>query len=139
MQHGNPPLPSNRKIMKKNIRTVDISQAESKRLARAIQECYSVMNSFKTDDPGFSRLRVAFTPLYTMLKEYAELSFQREFDIGLMFEATVKEIDLIGGTTTVDFVHSTALLNTVYTITFRNHLYTPEGSRPGLVNWKAML
>jgi hypothetical protein len=138
MRHGNPPLPSNRKIMKKNFRIVDISQAESKRLARAISECMSATNSFKLDDPEVSRLRIAFTPLYTMLKEYAELSFQREFDIGLMFEATIKEIDFINGTTDISFVHSTAQLNTTYNITFRNHLhYEKAGSETP--SWKATL
>lgn len=139
MQHGLPQLPSNRKIMKKNFRVVDISQSESKRLTRAIHECMSVMNSFKTDDPGVSKLRIAFVPLYTMLREYAELSFQREFDVGLMFEVVVKEIDFINGTTDISFVHSTAQLNTVYNITFRNHLYSEKEHDLQSPNWKVTL
>jgi hypothetical protein len=139
MQYGKPELPSNRKIMKKNFRVVDISQSESKRLTRAIHECMSVMNSFKTDDPGVSKLRIAFVPLYTMLREYAELSFQREFDVGLMFEVTVKEINFINGTTDISFVHSTAQLNTVYNITFRNHLYSEKEADNSTTNWKTTL
>jgi len=138
MSNVNTPLASNRKIMKNNFRTVDISQAESKRLARVISECMSATNSFKLGDPEVSRLRIAFTPLYTMLKEYAELSFQREFDIRLMFEATIKKIDFINGTTDISFVHSTAQLNTTYNITFRNHLhYEKAGSETP--NWKILL
>lgn len=139
MQHGKPELPSNRKIMKKNFRVVDISQSESKRLTRAIADCTSVMNSFKTDDPGFSKLRVAFIPLYTMLREYGELSFQRELDINPMFEATVTGINFINGTTDISFVHSTSHLNTVYNITFRNHLYSEKETDSQTTNWKAML
>jgi hypothetical protein len=97
------------------------------------------MNSFKTDDPGVSKLRIAFTPLYTMVKEYAEVSFQREFDVGLMFEIAVKEIDFMNGTTSISFVHSAAQLNTVYNITFRNHLYSEKEIDNSTTSWKATL
>lgn len=121
-EHGS--LPSNRKLMQRNVREVDLTQTESRRLARLINECNAAMNSFSYSKMDLVGLRTAFEPMYQMLKEYGELSFQREFDTMLMTEVTVSEINFMTGKTKISFIHTTAQQKTKYTITFRNHLYS---------------
>ena len=140
MQHGKPELASNRKIMKNNNLTVDSSRNESKRLAQAISQSYSIANTLSDDDQTKgSKLKSAMLPLYTMLRDYAETAFQREFELELMFEAKVEQIDFIKGITKISFVHSAAQHNTVYNIVFRNHLYEMANLKTKETNWSMLV
>lgn len=126
--------------MKNNNRTVDISRSESKKLNQAINQAYSMVNMLSDDDQTKgSKLKSAMLPLYTMLRDYAQTAFQREFELELMFEARVERIDFITGITKISFVHSAAQHNTTYNVEFRNHLYEMANLKTTEANWALLV
>ncbi len=116
------PLPSNRKILKNNSRTVHLERGDFYMLARAVSDSILYSASFKPEEMKAEQMRSTLEPLYTRLKKYAELSFQREFDTILMFGVTVEKVDIISGIIELSFIHNVARVNTKYKITFNNYL-----------------